>query len=186
MRSESAWQLGPLPFPPWGPSHTLGLSSELYIPPSWTGAPAESPSIHSLCSPALAQTPCLVRRDEDKPASGPQQALYSHRTGTVGAGRVINTVERPPAPCPEPDPPGAGAQAEGGAAGMRGAGGRLCTAHKGHSAMGTRCARRQENWVVGPALLLTTREILAETRPLSFSLHLQAEVIIPPSKRLTR
>lgn len=86
MKSESAWQRVPLPPPPWGPSHTLGLSSELYISPSWTRALAESPSINSLRSPALAQTSGLVRRDEDKPASGPHQDLCSRRTGAVGAG----------------------------------------------------------------------------------------------------
>lgn len=43
-------QLGSLPLPPWGPSHTLGLNSELHIPPRWIEAPAENPP----------PTPCAV------------------------------------------------------------------------------------------------------------------------------
>lgn len=85
-RSESAWQLVPLPPPPRGPIPHTGLSSELYIPPSWTAAPAEGPFTNSLHGPALAQPLRLVRGDGDKPVSGPQQDLCSRRTGALGAG----------------------------------------------------------------------------------------------------
>lgn len=71
---------------PGVPSHTPGLSSELYIPPSWTAAPAEGPFTNSLRGPALAQPQRLVRGDGDKPVSGPQQDLCSRRTGALGAG----------------------------------------------------------------------------------------------------
>lgn len=124
-------QTGPLPWPPWGPSHTLGLSSGLYIPPRWTGAPAESPPTNSLRSPSSAQTSCQVRRDEDKPASGLQQDLYSHRTGAVVLGESA-TLPSSPSPCPEPDPPGTGLSRKLGGENT-GAGGRLCTAPKGQS-----------------------------------------------------
>lgn len=113
MMPESAWQLVPLPPPPWGPSHTLGLSSELYIylpagPEPLLRAPPSTPCVVR----ALAQTPCLVRGDEDKPASEPQEDLYSRRTGAVGAGRGTKHCRAATSTCPKPDPPGAGAKQE--------------------------------------------------------------------------
>ena len=73
-RSKSAWRPVPLPLPlALGPIPRPGLSSELYIPPSWALTWAESP-VHSLVRPRLGSAPAPVRGDGswEKPASGPR------------------------------------------------------------------------------------------------------------------
>lgn len=114
LRSESAWRQVPLPLPlALGPIPRPGLSSELYIPPSWaTHLGREPRPLAGEAPPWLSPRACKRRRGVGRSQRlGPGQDVYPRRTGAVGAGsvtRLCGERGRPPSvrsPCPEPDPP---------------------------------------------------------------------------------
>lgn len=102
LRSESAWQQVPLPLPlGLGPIPRLGLSSELYIPPSWaTHSGREPRPLPGEAPPWLSPRACKRRRGAGRSQRlGPGQDVYPRRTGAVGAGLVTRLCRdggRPP------------------------------------------------------------------------------------------
>lgn len=90
-RSESAWQQIPLPLPlGLGPIPRPGLSSELYIPPSWATRLGREPCpLPGEAPPWLSPRACKRRRRAGRSQRlGPGQDVYPRRTGAVGAGSV--------------------------------------------------------------------------------------------------